>query len=86
MFLERKDWHWCEGAQEAIQKELDRVLSSPMEHGLVRGDFSNLNSFVGKLMTILLVKHLEGRSLRKPKRELFDGNIRGNEGNLAVLF
>lgn len=66
IFLEGQDWHRCEGAQEANQKELDRVLSSRMEHGLVRGDFSRFLSMWENWWQFFGV---EGPSFRKPERE-----------------
>ena len=70
------------GHKKLSKREVDPVLSSPI--GQI--DFSRVLS-LGKLMTILLVKNLEGPSLRKLKHEIDfrDGNIRGSEGNVAVL-
>ena len=92
LLLEKKDWHRHEGSAEAIKKELDGVLANgtwdyseviPREDLMKRKEPFN----IGRLMTILSVKHWESPSLRKLKaRIVFRGDdIRDGDGNLAVL-
>ena len=91
--LDRKDWHKHEGATEAIQKELDGILANgtwTYDEVITRDELVKRQKpfHIGRIMTILSIKHFESPELRKLKaRIVFRGdNIRDNDGNLAVLF
>ena len=92
LLIDRKDWHKHEGYLDAIKKERDGVLENgtwnydevvPRDELMKRKEHIN----IGRIMTILSVKHWETPALRKLKaRIVFRGDdIRDNEGNLAVL-
>ena len=92
MLIDRKDWHKHPGAQEAIDKEASGLLSNDTwsydevvsREELMRSK-TPLN--IGRVMTILSMKHWETPELRKLKaRIVFRGDdIRDENNNLAVL-
>eukprot|EP00435_Cladocopium_sp_Y103_P014697 s1958_g3.t1 len=92
MLLDRKDWHKHEGAKEAIQKELEGILANgtwSFDDVIPRAELMKRKEpcHIGRIMTILSIKHFESPSLRKLKaRVVFRGDqIRDGDGNLAVL-
>ena len=90
--MESKEWHKYEGATEAIQKELDGILGNgtwSYDEVVPRDELMKRKEplHIGRIMTILSIKHFESPELRKLKaRVVFCGDdIRDQEGNLAVL-
>ena len=92
LLLDRKDWHKHPGWKEAIDKELGGILENqtwnydevvPREELMRRKEPMH----VGRLMTILSVKHWEVPELRHLKaRIVFRGDdIRDQDNILAVL-
>ena len=91
LLIDRKDWHKHEGYLDAIKKERDGVLENvtwnydevvPRDELMKRKEHIN----IGRIMTILSVKHWETPALRKLKaRIVFRRDDIRDEGNLAVL-
>ena len=90
--IDRRDWSKHPGAYEAIAKERDGLVANevwlcdkiiPKEELLKSGKQYNL----GRLMTILSVKHAESPTLRKLKaRVVFRGDqIVDESNNIAIL-
>ena len=92
LLLDRRDWHNHPGYQEAIDKEVNGILENgtwDYTEVIPRSELIKRKEpmHVGRLMTILSVKHWETPSLRRLKaRVVFRGDdIRDQENNLAVL-
>ena len=92
MLLDRKDWHKHPGAQEAIDKEASGLLANDTwsyDEVVPREELmkSKTPLNIGRVMTILSIKHWETPELRKLKaRIVFRGDdIRDQDNNLAVL-
>ena len=92
MLLDRKDWHKHEGAKEAIQKEFEGILANgtwSYDEVIPRAELMKCKEpfHIGRIMTILSIKHFELPTLRKLKaRIVFRGDqIKDGDGNLAVL-
>ena len=90
--IDRKDWHKHAGAQECIKGEAQGLISNgtwdytnvvPRKDLLARKEPLN----IGRLMTLLSIKHFEVPELRKLKaRIVFRGDdIRDESDNLAIL-
>ena len=90
--IERKDWHKHAGAQECIDGEAKGLISNrtwdyeevvPRQDLLARKEPLNM----GCLVTLLSIKHVEIRELRKLNaRIVFRGDdIRDESDNLAIL-
>ena len=92
MLLDRKDWHKHPGWEEAIAKEAGGILENGTwnyDEVVAREDLLQRKTpvHVGRLMTILSVKHWETPELRRLKaRIVFRGDdIRDQDNNIAVL-
>ena len=81
VLIDRKDWHKHEGYLDAIKKERDGVLENgtwnydevvPRDELMKRKEHIN----IGRVMTVLSVKHWEAPALRKLKARIV---FRGNE-------
>ena len=92
LLLDRKDWSKHEGWRKAIDKELQGILENgtwDYKEVVARDELLSRKEpmHIGRLMTILSVKHWETPELRKLKaRIVFRGDdIRDQDNNLAVL-
>ena len=92
LLLDRKDWNKHDGWREAIDKELHGILENGTwnyKEVVAKDELLSRKEpmHIGRLMTILSVKHWETPELRKLKaRIVFRGDdIRDQDNNLAVL-
>ena len=90
--IDRRDWHRYPGFQEAINNERDGLLENETwsyDLHLLKDDLINSKKkfHLGRLMTILSLKHAESPTLRKLKaRIVFRGDqIVDQDNNIAVL-
>ena len=90
--IDRRDWHRYPGFQEAINNERDGLLENETwsyDRICSKDDLINSKKkfHLGRLMTILSLKHAESPTLRKLKaRIVFRGDqIVDQDNNIAVL-
>jgi len=90
--IDRRDWHDYQGFQEAINNERDGLLENETwsydricsKDALIK---SKKKFHLGRLMTILSLKHAQSPTLRKLKRRIVfrGGQIVDQDNNIAVL-
>ena len=92
LLLDRKDWRNHPGWKEAIDKELNGILENGTwncDEVISREELMSKKepTHVGRLMTILSVKHWENEELRRLKARIVSrgDDIRDENNNLAVL-